>query len=77
MPFVWLLLCVIINSSGAVILKNSNDSDRKLFKLSNNIYKDFFLLLKEKTLYHCNRATIAIAIICILYYTYSKQSNLF
>lgn len=70
--FPQLLLWVIVNSSSAVISKNSDNSDKKLPKYADNMHKDSFLLLKEKTFYYCNRATIAIAVMYMLYYTYNK-----
>lgn len=74
--FFWSLLCVIVNSSSAVISEDSNDSEKKLPKLADNIHGDFFLLLEEKTFYRCNKATVALAVICMLCYACNEHSNL-
>lgn len=76
-PFLQSLLQVIVNSSSAIILEDSNNSDRKLPKLANNIHGDFFLLLKEKTPYCYNRTIVVVAVMYILCYTCNEWSNLF
>lgn len=76
-PFLRSLLRVIVNSSSAVISKDFDDSDRELPKLANNMHGDFFLLLEEKTPYRCNRATVAVAVMCMLCYACNERSNLF
>lgn len=75
--FFWSLFCVIVNSSNADISKNSNNSDKELPKLADNMYRDSFLLLEEKTSYCCNRETIAVAIIYMPCYACNEHLNFF
>lgn len=76
-PFLRSLLRVIVNSSSAVISEDSDDSDRELPELADNMHGDSFSLLEEKTPYRRNRATVAVAVMCMLCYARSERSNLF
>lgn len=54
-------------------MKDFDNSDKKLFKLANNIHGNSFLLLKKKTSYYHNKITIVVAIMYMLYYTCNEQ----
>ena len=41
------------------------------------MHRDSFLLLEKKTASCCNRATVAVAVMCMLCYAYNERSNFF